>query len=342
MSSTDRQKIRVGIIGCGHWGKNYVRVFSSLPGSVVTAVCDVDPMRLDAIRELYPAIPLITDYREMLDKQLCDAVVVSTTASSHYHIAKEALACNLHVVAEKPLTLQTSEADDLVRIASERNRILLVAHTFLYNPSVWRIKEYIQQGLLGEIYYLKARRTHLGLIRNDVNAVWDLAPHDISMILYLLGELPSTVQAIGGRFLKNHREDVAFINLGFPSGIIANIIVSWADSNKERFLDIVGSKARIVFNDLDNLEPIRIFQKGISVEREENNFGEFHYLLRDGDIISPKVELEEPLKIQCRSFLDSIESGKAPLSDGSMGRNVVAVLSKIDDSLALASNVRNE
>jgi predicted dehydrogenase len=342
MNFTGQQKIRVGIIGCGHWGKNYLRIFSSLPGSVVSAVCDLDPLKLDAIHEHYPSIPAFADYREMFEGRICDAVVVSTIASSHYIIATEALQHNLHVLVEKPLTLRTDEADQLARIATERNRILFVAHTFLYNPSVWKIKEYIEQGLLGQIYFLKARRTHLGLIRKDVNVVWDLAPHDISIILYLLGELPNTVQAIGGRFLKNHREDVAFINLGFPSGIIANIIVSWADSNKERLLDIVGSKARIVFNDLDNLEPIRIFQKGISVEREHHNFGEFRYLLRDGDIISPKVELEEPLKIQCRSFLDSIQSAKPPLSDGAMGRDVVAVLSKIDESLILGSKVRNE
>jgi len=339
MQSHDSDKIRVGVVGCGHWGKNYVRIFSSLPNSCVTAVCDLKGQRQAFIQEMYPSVRLFTDFEQLLTSDLCDAVVVATNASTHYNLTKKALESNLHVIAEKPLTLSIEEADELVRLSKDRDRILLVAHTFLYNPSILKIRQLLKEGAVGDVYYLKARRTHLGLVREDVSAIWDLAPHDISIFLYFLGQLPMSVQAMGGKYLKDSREDAAFINLRFPNGTIANIIVSWADANKERYLDIVGSKARIVFNDLDNLEPIRIYHKGISVDHEHNGFGEFQYLLRDGDIISPKVNQEEPLKALCKAFLESIDTKVPPLSDGKLGRDVVAVLCKIQEAISIRDEV---
>jgi predicted dehydrogenase len=228
----------------------------------------------------------------------------------------------------------------LVRLAEERDLLLFVAHTFLFNPSVRRLRQYIQDGTAGDLYYLKARRTHLGLVREDVNALWDLAPHDISMFLYLLGEDPVQVQAMGGTFLREGREDVAFVNLAFPSGVVTNLTVGWADANKERFLDIVGSRARIVFNDLDALEPVRIFYKGIGVEREQVNFGEFKYLLRDGEIVSPRIQLEEPLKVLCGEFLDCVRQGKGHESDGRFGLRVVEVLERVEKALLESSRQR--
>ena len=294
----------------------------------------MDTTNLDNIRHAYPHIKAITDYKELCDKSRCDAVVIATHASTHYGIIKHSLEQGLDVLAEKPLTLNIDEAEELIQLAEQSNRMLMVAHTFLYNPAIVQIKQYVSEGILGDIYYMRARRTHLGLIRDDVNAVWDLAPHDISMFLYLIGEIPVEVQAIGRKILGSQREDAAFINLSFPSGVIAHIHVSWADSNKERSLDIVGSKARVVFDDLNIQEPVRIFHKGISVDSDEGtSFGEFKYLFRDGDIVSPKISVHEPLKVLCTAFVESITKRKNPLSDGRFGCDVVKVLSAIDKSL---------
>ena len=326
--------IRVGIIGCGHWGKNYVRVFSGLPGVRLAAVCDLDVTKTENARKLCPGVDVYTDYRKLLRGGVCDAVVVATIATTHFEIIREALNAGLDVLAEKPLTLTVPHAEELVRLSERTGRLLMVAHTFLFNPGVVQIKKYITDGVLGDIYYAKARRTHLGLIREDVNAVWDLAPHDISMFLYIMGQMPVSVQAVGRRVLRADREDAAFINLAFPDGVIAHVHVSWADSNKERFLDIVGSKSRIIFDDLNIQEPIRIFYKGISIESDESTtFGEFKYLLRDGDIVSPKVMVHEPLKALCEAFVDSLRTRKPSFSDGPFGLKVVRVLCRIQEAL---------
>lgn len=326
--------IRIGVIGCGRWGKNYVRHFSSMPGVQLAAVADLNPANLESVGRMNPQARVFRRHSDLLAAGGCDAVVVATTASTHYPIIRDSLERGLDVLAEKPFTLKVEHAESLVRAADRKKRILMVAHTFLFNPSIVQLKQYIADGVLGDIYYAKARRTHLGLIREDVNAVWDLAPHDVSMLLYLLGEKPSSIQAMGRRILRADREDVAFVNLSFPSGVMAHIHVSWADSNKERYLDIVGSKSRIVFDDLNLQEPIRIFYKGIAVEpTEETTFGEFKYLLRDGDILSPKIAMQEPLKILCESFINSLRTRKKSLSDGAFGRDVVEVLCRIEQAL---------
>jgi predicted dehydrogenase len=247
---------------------------------------------------------------------------------------RDALEAGLDVLAEKPFTLTVAEAEDLTRRAAERDRILMVAHTFLFNPSVRQIKSYIRDGTVGDFYYAKARRTHLGLVREDVNAVWDPAPHDVSMFLLLLEESPLEVQAVGRRVLRRDREDAAFVNLAFPSGVIAQLSVSWADSNKERYLDIVGSKSRVAFDDLNVQEPIRIFYKGIAVEgNPDPSFGEFKYLLRDGDILSPKVTAQEPLRVLCDEFVAALTSRVRPFSDAAFGTRVVDVLCRIEAAL---------
>lgn len=325
--------LRVGVIGCGHWGKNYVRMFSSLPNTVLAGVADMAADKRAMAQRIAPGTPVFADYRELLDRRRCEAVVVATVASTHYEITRAALSAGLPALVEKPFTLRAEESAELTEQARKARLTLMVAHTFLYNPSVRKIKELIQGGALGELYYLKARRTHLGLIREDVNAVWDLAPHDISMFLYFLGEHPVEVQAMGRRVLRENREDAAFISLAFPSGVIGNMVVSWADSNKERSLDIVGSKARILFDDLSNLEPVRIFYKGVSVDDSAASFGEFKYMLRDGEIVSPKIDMQEPLKVLCDEFVRCVQTGAQPLSGGEIGRQVVAVLQAVDAAL---------
>lgn len=324
---------KIGIIGCGHWGKNYLRILKELK-QYISVCCDANENSLYWVKEGYPFVAVTKSIKEVAENPDVEAVIISTPSTTHYEIAKECIINGKDVLLEKPLTTEVDESEKLIALAEENKRILMVSHTFLYNPAVRKMKELMNNKEdFGEAYYLHATRTHLGLIRTDVNAVWDLAPHDISIFLYLLDDTPAVVSAIGGRFLDSKREDVAFISLRYHSGIIGNIHVSWADSNKERRLVVVGSKERIVFNDLDNLERLKIFKKGVSVERKISSFGEFQYLLRDGDIISPKLELSEPLKVECQHFIDCIEKRATPFTDGRQGLEVVRIINAIQESI---------
>jgi predicted dehydrogenase len=243
-----------------------------------------------------------------------------------------------HVLVEKPITTKGDEAIELIDFAQSRGLTLMVGHTFLYNPGIRKLKDYIQQGDLGRVYYLYARRTNLGPIRRDVNALWDLAPHDISIFNYLLHSTPKWVSAVGSRVLRNHREDVGFISLSYPNDIVGNIHVSWADPNKVREVVVVGSNRRITFNDVNILEQVRVFEKGVepvATQSEISNYGEYQLQIRDGDIISPRIEASEPLKNQCNHFLECVTQGSRPLTDGWGGYAVVRVMEAIDRSLAL-------
>lgn len=322
----------LAIIGLGHWGPNYLRIFQSLDRVNLSWCCDALRTNLKKIRHHTDA-RLTDNYKELINDSSLDAVVVATPAATHYQIVKEALLAGKDVLAEKPLTLKPDESLELCKLADRNKNILMVGHTFMFNPGIRKIKEYIENGELGRIYYLNATRTHLGLIREDVNAVWDLAPHDVSIFNYLLDATPITVHAVGACHLKDEREDVAFINLVYPENIIANIHVSWEDSNKERTIRIVGSRARAFFNDLDNLERVRIFQKGIGAEKDYENFGEFQLRYRDGDIISPMLTLYEPLKEMCLHFVDCCYSRSAPFTDGYSGYEVVKVMQTIDQDI---------
>lgn len=333
--------IKIGIIGCGHWGPNYIRSFSKISNSKVVVCCDLKEENLNRVKELYPLINLTKDYKEILKNQDINAVVVATPASTHYQIVKDCLEHGKDVLAEKPLTLIPKESFELVGIAKRNRRILMVGHTFLYNPGIVKIKEYIKSGELGKLYYINATRTHLGLIREDINALWDLAPHDISIFNYLTNSSPISVSAVGACHLKKDREDVVFVNLVYPEKIVANIHVSWTDSNKERTVRVVGSKARVVFNDLDNLEKIKFYKKGIAVSGEYDDFGGFQLQLRDGDIISPKVETKEPLKEQCLHFIECLTQQKKPLTDAENGYEVVKIMCAIERSLRNGGSVEH-
>jgi predicted dehydrogenase len=326
--------IHVGVIGCGYWGLNHVRVFQELPESEVTRVCDLQGQRLAYVKQRYPLINSHTTVQDLLNDDMLDAVVVCTPAATHYAIVRQCLLAGKHVLSEKPLTLAVDEAEDLTQLASEAGRVLMVGHTFLYNAGIRKMKELIEREDFGTIYYLHATRTNLGPIRHDVNAAWDLAPHDISIFNYLLGAQPIRVSAVGGRLLGNDREDVAFITLTYPTGVIGNVHVSWADPNKVREVVAVGSNRRIVFDDTNNLERLRVFEKGVApFKQETNSFGEFRLLIQDGDIISPHIEASEPLKVQGAHFLTCIQASQTPLSDGLRGCDVVRVMAAIDRSL---------
>lgn len=322
----DSDQLKIGIIGCGHWGFNYVRNFWEIDEVSQVKCCDTDRSRLERIRKRFSDVELCSDYHELLNDRQIRGVVVATPASTHYTIIKECLEQGKDVLAEKPLTLVPDEALELHELATKNGRILMVAHTFLYNAGVRKLKELVESGKLGKIYYLNATRTHLGLIRDDVNVIWDLAPHDVSIFNYLLDAVPVSVNAVGACHLKEGREDVAFINLVYPGDVIANIHVSWEDSNKERTVRVVGSEARAVFDDTDNLERVKIYEKGVGVSEDYDDFGEFQLSLRDGDIISPKLEFVEPVRELCLHFINCVRDRVQPLTDGKAGYEVVKVV----------------
>jgi len=330
------ERVGIGIIGCGYWGMNYVRVFSELPNSRVVAVCDRRADRLDRVEQRFPGVALRTTVEGTLELGQVDAVVVCTEATSHYGIVSDCLAAGKHVLVEKPMTTSVIAAEELVAQASSAALTLMVGHTFLYNAGVRKVKDYVLRQELGQVYYLYARRTNLGPIRRDVNALWDLGPHDVSIFDYLMDDTPEWVCAVGARVLGNGREDVGFVSLGYRDGVVGHAHVSWADPHKVREVVVVGSDRRIVFNDLDAPGMVRVFEKGVkSVEPNGAGYGRHQLLMRDGDIIIPKLEVSEPLRNQCIHFLECIALGRRPLTDGENGLEVVRVMEAVDRSMEL-------
>lgn len=326
-------KIGVLIVGCGYWGVNYVRVFDELPNVSLVAVCDQNRERLQLIHQRYRDLLGTADLDEALHLENIDVAVVCTGASSHYPIVRECLAAGKHVLVEKPMTTKICHAKELVAIAETTNVKLMVGHTFLYNAAIERLKTFVDGWTDGRVHYLYARRTNMGPIRSDVDAIWDLAPHDVSIFNYLLGATPLWVSAVGVDALQEARADAGFISLGYPDGVLGNIHVSWVDPNKVRELVLVGSNHRIVFDDLNALERIKIFEKGIAPVNEPSGFGEHHFTMRDGDIFSPHIPVSEPLKNQCRHFLSCITEDRRPKTDGWAGLDVVRVMAAIEESV---------
>ena len=326
--------LRVALVGYGYWGPNYARVFNELPDAELAAICDADSAKLKRAQSRHSRVLVCSDVREVLGNHSIDAVVVSTPAATHYELAKAFLEGGRHVLLEKPMALKVSECEELAEWAERSGLTLMVGHTFLYNHGIRKMKECIQSPDFGRMYYLHATRTNLGPIRQDVNAVWDLAPHDVSIFHYLLDRQPRWASATGSRVLQSGREDLCFITFGYADGIIANIHVSWADPNKVRQVVAVGSGRRVVFDDLNPLERVRIFEKGVAVEAPlPETFGEFKLSVRDGDILSPKVEPGEPLKDQCSDFVASVLSRRRPLSDAASGVHVTRALVAVEASL---------
>ena len=326
--------MRLALIGFGYWGPNYARVLHDLPGVELTAVCDRRADRLALVHERYPAVEALPSVAEVLARPDIEAVVVATPASTHSDIVRVALESGRHVLVEKPMSLDGATCDNLAALADSMQCVLMVGYTFLYNAGVRKMKECMAPEAFGQAYYLHATRTNLGPIRQDVSAVWDLAPHDVAIFNYLLGEQPLWASAIGTRVLKNDREDIAFATLGYENDVVGNIHVSWADPNKVREVVAVGSRRRVVFDDLNDVERVRVFERGVSAaEAVADTFGEFKLLVRDGDIISPKVEPSEPLKAQCLAFVDAIATGTTPLASGKFGGGVIRALAAIEMSM---------
>ncbi len=328
------RRVRLALLGFGYWGPNYARVLNDLPGAELTVVCDRSPERLALVRERYHAVATCDRVEDLFARDDIEAVVIATPASTHEALVRSVLERGWHVLAEKPMALDAGGCAALCDLAESAARVLMVGYTFLYNAGVRKMKEHMAPEPFGRPYYLHATRTNLGPIRHDVNAVWDLAPHDIAIFNYLLDEEPRWASAIGTRVLRTNRDDIAFATLGYDNDVVGNIHVSWADPNKVREVVAVGSRRRVVFNDLNDVERVRVFERGVSVgDAVTDSYGEFKLLVRDGDIISPKIEPSEPLKTQCQDFIDAIVGGQPPLAQGRFGLGVVRTLVAIEASM---------
>ena len=323
--------VTVGIIGAGYWGKNLIRSYSMIKSVRLKYIVDNSPHALEKFSH-YPEIYRTSNYHDILGDVEVDAVVVSTPPVTHYEIAKKALLSGKHVFVEKPLTLETDHARELVEIAEERKRKLMTGHLLLYHPCITAIKKYIDDGDIGEIYYLYCQRLNLGKVRRDENALQSFSPHDISVAIYLIGKNPVSVCAYGRSYLQNEIEDVAFLYMYFPEGKIAHVHVSWLDPHKVRRTTIVGSRKMVVFDDMEPREKIKIYDKGVEMSGDYGSYGEF-LSLRDGNIFLPAIKMSEPLKLECEHFIECIEKDRPPRSDGRNGLIVTQVLEAAQRSL---------
>lgn len=332
MEDTMTDVINVAVIGYGYWGPNLARNFHQLPDARLALVADLDAARLAEVARLYPTTVVTTDYRQALARPEIAAVAVATPVRTHFAIAQEALLAGKHVLVEKPLALTSAEAEALIALAEQQQRTLMVGHTFEYNPAVWKIKEFITAGEIGQVYYAYANRVNLGRVQYDVNALWSIAPHDISILLYLLEAMPLEVSARGATYLSQGVEDVIFLTLAFPGNVLAHVQASWLDPSKVRRLTIVGSEKMIVYDDVDNEAKVKIYDKGV-YRKGSAAYGEFQFRLHSGDIHIPRIDMTEPLKNECAHFIECVRTGQRPRTDGACGLRVVRVLEAAQQSL---------
>ena len=333
-----RSSLNIAVVGLGHWGPNLARNFNALPDANLHTLCDMDAARLQRVGANYPAARKTNDFASILDDPAVDAIVLATPVHTHFELASAALRADKHTFVEKPLARSSDEARQLVDLADARGLTLMVGHVFLYNAAVRQVKAYIDSGELGEIYYIYAQRLNLGIVRQDVNALWNFAPHDISILNYWLDGSPTRVDAHGYAYLQPGVEDVVFMNLKYAGGQAAGVHVSWLDPNKVRRMTVVGSKKMVVYDDVSPDAKIRLYDKG--VDRKPGNglgsyatFGEFQLLLRAGDLLVPKIRFTEPLRAECQAFVDAMRTGQPPLADGRNGLAVVQVLEAADRAM---------
>jgi predicted dehydrogenase len=319
------------VIGAGYWGPNLIRNFVETPQSRVVAVADLRPERLNFIQNSYPQIQMVSDYHDLFKMGL-DAVVVATPPATHYAIAKDVLEHGLPVMVEKPLTLKSEHAMELIELARQKDLVLMVGHAFEYNVAVQALKGMIDKGELGKLHYIDSARLNLGLYQRGTNVLWDLAPHDISILCYVLGMEPTSVIAQGTSCITKGVFDVVYMNLMFPGNILAHVHVSWLDPYKVRRVTVVGSEKMVIFNDIES-DKIKVIDKGVNTQTESSNFSEFQYSYRNGDIVVPYIRFVEPLKQEANHFLDCVKNHKIPLTNGEDGLRVVRILEAAQCSL---------
>jgi predicted dehydrogenase len=326
--------LKVGVIGCGYWGPKLVRNLHELPRISMEWVCDTRQDRLDHIVELYPQMRVTRHCREALESDV-DAVVIATPVLTHHRLALEALRAGKHVLVEKPLAANVRDAEELVAEGERQGRVVMVGHTFVYNPAVEAMKEIIARGDLGEVYYINATRVNLGLFQPDINVLWDLAPHDVAILQFALGMEPEEVSARGGVYVQRAKgiHDVAYLTLYFPNGVMADVRVSWLDPCKIRRYTVVGSDKMLVYDDIQPEDKVVIYDKGVEVPPYSDTEEEFRMSYRWGDPVPYPIHWVEPLRAQCADFVECIEHGWRPRSDGRMGLRVVKVLEAAQRSL---------
>jgi predicted dehydrogenase len=325
--------MKIAVIGCGYWGPNLVRNFSVLADCDGVVCYDTDVGKLARVKRTYPAVTTTTCLNDVLEDQKVEAVAIATPVATHFGLASECLSSGKHVLIEKPMAASSRECLELIRMATDANLTLMVGHTFEYSVVVNKMKEILASGELGEIFYLSFQRLNLGPYRSDVNVVWDLAAHDVSILQFLLDEAPTGVNAQGQAFLRKDNEDVATATLHFADGLVGFISDSWLDPHKVRRGTVVGSRKMLVYDDTSMQEKIKIFDKGIDAPAQYDTFGEFHFAYRYGDIYTPRVDEQEPLQVECQHFLDCIRGNSTVRSDGWCGARVVRVLEAITESI---------
>lgn len=323
--------VSVAVVGAGAWGKNHIRVFSEIPNVRLKYICDSDPSKLLSIQKAYSQSKMVENLKPILQDPEIRGVVVASSALSHYPLAKDILIANKDVLVEKPMALNIKDAEEMLEIAEKKGRILMVGHLLIYHPVVDRLKEMIDSGELGKIHYIYTQRVNLGVIRQDENALWSFAPHDLSVILYLLEEQPAIVSAHGESYIQKGIEDVVFLSLHFLDGKMANIHLSWLDPHKLRRITLVGSKKMVVFDDMETSEKLKIYDKGVG-NPSYDSYGEY-LSLRFGDITIPSIKMVEPLRAEAEHFIQCIELRKEPKTGGRDGLKVVNILIAAQESL---------
>jgi predicted dehydrogenase len=331
-------KLRVGLVGCGYWGPNLIRNFVESHDADLVCVADTRPERLEHVQHTYPQLKGVQDYHELFGMDL-DAMVIATPPITHYKIAKEVLNNGMHAFVEKPITQISEEARDLINLANKKDLVLMVGHAFEYNAGVQKLRNMVINDELGEIYYIDSARLNLGLYQQGTNVLWDLAPHDLSILCYVLGEEPLSVKAHGLKCISKDMFDVVYMNLMFPNNVLAHVHVSWLDPCKVRRVTVVGSKKMVIFNDVEN-DKIRIVDKGVNTLRDVKSFADFQYSYRNGDMQIPNIKFVEPLRLECQHFLDCINNHEVPLTNGEDGYRVVRILEAAQRSLE--NNSREE
>ena len=320
------------IVGLGYWGPNVLRNIIDVDRFKDIYCYDINQSQLGTNKKRYPSIKLVKKYDDILDNNDINCVFICTPPKTHYKLAKDALFYNKNVFIEKPMTVSVKEAEELIEISKKRSLKLMVGHTFEYSPAVEKIKEIIEEDVLGDIYFISMTRINLGIHRKDVSVIWDLATHDLSILFRLINEIPARVSAVSNSFIKKGLKDVAFINLKYNTGIIANINVSWLSPKKIRETIIVGSKKMLVYDDTKSDEKIKVFDKGVDVLKDPDSFGEYQLIYRTGDIVSPILKATEPLRIEINHFIDCVNNGLEPKTDGYCGLKVVKVLEAAERS----------
>lgn len=325
--------VRTAVIGCGRWGRNYLRVMRQIEGCELVACCDPDRARMREIKDALAGVEQYRDFREMIGRTGPDAVVIATPAVSHYSVAEFALKAGVDCLVEKPLTVSSIQAEKLVTLAARRRRVLMVGHILLFHRAFENMKARLKRGEMGALRCMHAIRTNFGPVRKDVNVLWDLGSHDISMLMTLAGDEPAEVTGSGQSYMRRGIQDVSFGTIYFRRHkVVGHIYSSWIDPNKMRRLTVVGSRQMAAFDDVNPQEPLRIFRRGVMREKQYGDFGQFQLVLRDGDIEIPHIRMEEPLRLECSHFVDCVRRRRVPRSDGMHGLKVVRVLESLDAS----------